>query len=211
VAMKSERRDFDREAATWDTQPLRVKLANDVANAILEEIAFTQPMDVLDFGCGTGLVTLRLQPLVRSIVGVDSSQGMLDVFRSKIKDLNIHNVRTRHLDIEKGDFLDDCFHVVISSMTLHHVKDVGSLLHRFYMVTAPGGSICIADFDPEDGKFHENNDGVFHFGFDRETLRYDVMKAGFADVRTRTAATIVKPNLDGTMREFTVFLMTGKR
>jgi len=34
-------------------------------------------MDVLDFGCGTGIVTLRLQPYVRCIAGGDSSKGIL--------------------------------------------------------------------------------------------------------------------------------------
>lgn len=211
IAMKSEKRDFDKEAANWDKQPLRVKLANDVANALLEEIAFTQPMDVLDFGCGTGLLTLRLQPLVRSIIGVDSSRGMLDVFGSKIKALSIQNIRTQHLDLENGDVLEGCFHLVISSMTFHHVKEIGPLLHRLHHVTAPGGFICIADLDPDEGKFHENNEGVFHFGFDRTVLRNELTEAGFTDVRTRTAATIMKPSLDGTMREFAVFLMTGKK
>ena len=34
-------------------------------------------MDALDFGCGTGLVTLKLQPFIHSITGVDGSQGMI--------------------------------------------------------------------------------------------------------------------------------------
>jgi len=209
--MKSEKRDFDKEAASWDTQPLRVKLANDVADAILDEIALTSSMDVLDFGCGTGLLALRLQPFVRSIIGVDSSQGMLDVFRLKIKDLNMQNIRTQHLNLENGDVLEGSFHVVVSSLTFHHVKEIGLLLHRLHTVTAPGGFICIADLDPDEGKFHENNDGVFHFGFERTALRNELIKAGFADLRYRTAAKIMKPAPDGTLREFTVFLMTGKK
>jgi len=68
-----ERRDFDKEAAKWDENPGRVKLANEVADSIIREAAPSAGMDALDFGCGTGLVTLRIQPLVGSITGADSS------------------------------------------------------------------------------------------------------------------------------------------
>lgn len=67
-----EKRDFDKAAATWDEDPRRVKLAEDVAAAILREAVLSKDMDALDFGCGIGLVTLKLQPYVRSITGADS-------------------------------------------------------------------------------------------------------------------------------------------
>ena len=80
--MKSdERKDFDKEAATWDQNPGRVKLADDVADTIIREIHPAGDMDVLDFGCGTGLVTLRLQPFVNTITGADCSKGMLGVLQ----------------------------------------------------------------------------------------------------------------------------------
>jgi len=66
--MNIERRDFDKEAGTWDELPARVKLANDIAATISKEIPLTSDMDVLDYGCGTGLLTLHLQPIVESIL-----------------------------------------------------------------------------------------------------------------------------------------------
>ncbi|MBP1708041.1 MAG: Methyltransferase type 11, partial [Chloroflexi bacterium] len=68
-----QRRDFDKDAANWDDNAGRVKMANNIANAILDAVRLRPDMEVLDFGCGTGLLTLRLQPLVKSIHGVDSS------------------------------------------------------------------------------------------------------------------------------------------
>jgi precorrin-6B methylase 2 len=57
--MSSEKRDFDKEAAAWDEQPARVQLAGDVAAAIVRQVTLRTDMDVLDFGCGTGLLTLQ--------------------------------------------------------------------------------------------------------------------------------------------------------
>jgi ubiquinone/menaquinone biosynthesis C-methylase UbiE len=209
--MNTERRDFDREATTWDEVPARVKLANDIAAAISNEILLSSHMDVLDFGCGTGLLTLRLQPLVHSITGVDSSRGMIDVFKAKIARQNLPNIKTQCLDTEKGDILEGSYHLIASGMTLHHVKEIRPLLDQFYRILAPSGYLCVADLDLDNGKFHDNNDGIFHFGFDRALLRKDYLEAGFDDLRDRTAAEVMKPAPDGGTRSFTVFLMTGRK
>jgi ubiquinone/menaquinone biosynthesis C-methylase UbiE len=209
--MNIERRDFDKEATTWDEVPARVKLANDIAAAISNEILLTSNMDVLDFGCGTGLLTLRLQPVVHSITGVDSSRGMIDVLKAKIDRQNLPNAKTQYLNTEKGDILKGTYHLIISGMTLHHVKEIRPLLDQFYRILTPSGYLCIADLDLDDGKFHDNNEGIFHFGFDRKLLRQDFIDTGFNDIRERTAAEIMKPDSQGGIRPFTFFLMTGRK
>jgi SAM-dependent methyltransferase len=207
----SERKDFDKEAAAWDEDPGRVKLASDVADAIIRESGPTGAMDVLDFGCGTGLVTLRLQPLVRTITGADSSKGMLGVLESKMRARGLSNVRTQLVDFEKGERIEGRFHLVISSMTLHHVSDTAFLFKQWYDLLLPGGILCAADLDTEDGSFHLNNTGVFHLGFDREQLRTLMQKVGFRDVRAVTAATVARDIKGKGKWEFPVFLMLAKR
>lgn len=208
--MALERRDFDREAAAWDENPVRLKLADDVAAAIAQEVVLTADMDVLDFGCGTGLLTLRLQPFVRSITGVDSSQGMLDVFAAKIQRQHIPNVQHRLFDIEKDGALDGRYDLIVSSMTLHHVRMVQPLLGNCCGILSSGGRLCIADLEPDEGLFHDSNEGVFHSGFDRALLREMFVAAGFDDVCDRTAAHVVKP-IHGGMRSFDVFLTVGRK
>jgi ubiquinone/menaquinone biosynthesis C-methylase UbiE len=209
--INTKKRNFDQAAANWDQVPGRVKVAQDIAHSMIREITLTPDMDVLDFGCGTGLLTFALHPFVRSITGVDSSQGMLDVFKTKIKEQNLSNEKVHYLDLDKGDVLEGSYHLIVSSMTLHHVKKISPLLKQFYSILRPSGTLCIADLDLDDGKFHSNNDGVFHFGFDRATLRKTFTEAGFYNVQDKTAAQAVKPTLNEEMRRFTVFLTTGKK
>ncbi|HMK42555.1 MAG TPA: class I SAM-dependent methyltransferase [Dissulfurispiraceae bacterium] len=209
--MSAEKRDFDKEAALWDENPGRVKAAKEIAAAIMKNIDVTADMDVLDFGCGTGLVSLRLQPFVRSIVGVDSSQGMLDVIRAKIVRMNLSNIDVRHLDTDSHELPPARFHLIVTSMTLHHVPDVQPLLVRFHAMLMPGGRLCVADLDCDEGKFHENNTGVFHYGFDRTSLRELTAAAGFEDIAFTTATEITKPAHGGATRTFPVFLMTARK
>jgi len=185
-------------------------MANNIANTILDAISLNSHMNVLDFGCGTGLLTLRLQPLVASITAVDSSAGMLKILDKKIGDQNIANVTTRHLDIEKGDVLDGPYDLIVSSMTLHHIKETKLLIEQFYEIAAPHGYLCIADLDPDNGLFHGNNEGVFHFGFDRDEMRRSLKKIGLTNIEFRTAAEIVR-FVPGGLRPFTIFLVTGQK
>ncbi len=207
--INTKKRDFDQEAAKWDQVPGRIKVARDIAQSMLREISLTPDMDVLDFGCGTGLLTFALQPFVRSITGVDSSHGMLDVFKTKITEQNLNNVKFNYLDLDKGDVLTGSYHLVISGMTLHHIKNISPLLKQFYSILLPSGLLAVADLDLDDGQFHSNNEGVFHFGFDRKELRLILMDAGFRNIRTLQAAEIKKPAGDGKSRLFTIFLMTA--
>jgi ubiquinone/menaquinone biosynthesis C-methylase UbiE len=208
--MKEEKRDFNIEAATWD-EPARMKMADNIGNAILREISVTRETDVLDFGCGTGLLTLKLQPLARSVTGMDSSPGMLDVINGKIKDRKLTNVNAGLINLDKGDSLKGSYQLITSSMTLHHIKEIRPLLDQFFRITAPGGHLCIADLDLDDGQFHGgNNDGVFHDGFDRAVLRKSFTDAGYSDVRDLTATTVNRLVPGGT-RAFTIFLMIGRK
>lgn len=205
------RRDFDAAAATWDENPGRVRMARDVCRAIVD---FVQPgpgADVLDFGCGTGLLTLSLRPHVRSVTAVDSSRGMLDVLEGKIRAQGIGNVTTRLVDLEQGGTLDGQFDLVVSSMTFHHIADVENVLCALAAVTKPGGTVAIADLDKDGGKFHETNEGVLHFGFDRCRMKKHFGDAGLVSVRNRTAAIVQKPAPGGGTGTFSVFLMTGKK
>ena len=209
--MTSEKRNFDNAAATWDENPGRVKINHDIGSAILKQNLLTPDMDVLDFGCGTGLLTVRLQPFVRSITGVDSSAGMLNVLNDKIVKLHLHNVKTMLINIEKGQKLTGSYYLVLCSLTLHHISEIKPVLTQFYQVIKPKGYLCIADLDLDNGQFHEDKTGVFHSGFDRKVMRQYFSEAGFEDITEETAATVTKPSLSQGIRDFTIFLMTGRK
>lgn len=207
--MKSQQRDFDKEAATWDENPTRVKLAEDVVQAIKRQVALLPDMEVLDFGCGTGLLAMSVLASVKSVTGMDTSQGMLDMLEAKVKRQGLSNVYTRYLNPQ--DCLSGAYDLIVSSMTFHHVEDIEALLAQLFQTLKTSGKICIADLDLEPGTFHDDNTGIFHFGFDRDALRSLFTKAGFSNVRAVTATEVIKPNPSGGLRTFPVFLMVGEK
>jgi len=208
--MSEQKRNFNTDAATWDENPGRVMMAERVFASIVNRMVLSTEMDAMDFGCGTGLLSIRLLPFVRSVVGVDSSPGMLEVFKKKTLIGGLSAISGRLVDIEK-DTLTGNYDLVTSSMTMHHIQNLPSLFLQFHAVLKPGGRLCIADLDLDGGKFHPDPTGVFHEGFDRGAMKNLFEKSGFGAITSETATEIDRPGSDGVMQKFSVFLMTGTR
>ena len=201
---------FDQAATAWDEKPARVALARAVAEAIINQVNLSGTMNAMEFGCGTGLISMALAPMVRQVLAVDMSENMLAVLDKKIKQNQIENISTRRMDLSKDELLDNRFDLIFSGMALHHVKDVDALLGIFHRLLNPGGILAIADVDTEDGGFHGDIPDVFHLGFDREVFAQNLEKKGFSSVKASTAHVIKKESaVSGREEEFSVFLITA--
>lgn len=206
-----DKRDFNAVAATWDEEPRRVLLAQEITAAILQNVPLSQHMTALDYGCGSGLVTLGIQPHVGQIVGADSSQGMLDVLVRKVAERELGNVSVRLIDLTSQDGLAGRFDLIVSSMTMHHVRDVAMLVSVFLRALNPGGWLALADLEAENGSFHDDPSGVFHHGFERSFMQELLAAHGCSDVRIITAATVRKAAPHGEERLYPVFLAVGRK
>jgi ubiquinone/menaquinone biosynthesis C-methylase UbiE len=202
---------FDEAAACWDDNPRRVQLAGAVGEAIGRAVPLQPDWRALDYGAGTGLLTLRLQPQVSSIICLDSSTGMLEQLAQKLAAAGIGNVQTRQWNLEADPYPEADFDLAVSSMTLHHIRDVPLVFRRLAALLKPGGWLAAADLDSEDGTFHGPRDDVFHAGFSRGQIMEWLVAAGFTQVRVDDAASVTKPSSTGQMRAYGVFLAAGQR
>ena len=188
-----------------------MRLSSDVANAIVKTVPLTKEMNVLDFGCGTGLLSLALLPKINSLTGVDSSSGMLEIFKRKIRDLCLNNATTFLIDPENPRFPPGNYHAIVSNMTFHHIRNIKKVLSQFHEILLPGGYLCISDLDPDEGLFHEDKTGVYHSGFDRDLLSNDFKEVGFENIQAMTASEVRKPVSENKIMGFTIFLLTGRK
>jgi ubiquinone/menaquinone biosynthesis C-methylase UbiE len=94
--------------------------------------------DVLECGCGTGLLLERIAGFAKSARGIDLSPGMLE------------KARARGLEVCEGSvtalpFEDASFDVTCSFKVLAHVPDIAGALREMARVTRPGG-VVLAEF-----------------------------------------------------------------
>ena len=192
---------FKDRADEWDKGDVRVNGAKKIADAIKQKITLNQEMCIMDFGVGTGLLGFEIAKECKKVYGVDTSSKMLEKLQEKnTPELSIEPI---HQDIVKEP-LDIKFDGIVSSMTLHHVKELKSFFEVIAKTLTKNGFIAIADLEPEDGTFHSNNDGVHHFGFDEKELSKILQKSGFENISFEHINTIKKPHKD-----FKVFLVTA--
>jgi ubiquinone/menaquinone biosynthesis C-methylase UbiE len=204
---------FDQAAGDWDNEPRRVALMKAIGEAILQEVRPTQEMDVLDYGCGTGLIGLFLLPHVGTVTGADNSPGMLEVLRDKIAAGGIENMKAIELDLQQILLPTARYDMIVVGMVMHHIEDTERVLGAFYDLLVPGGTLCLADLDTEPGNFHpaDMDDIVHHHGFNRERLERQLADAGFSQMKDTTVLEFTKPVEGQADQEFSVFLITGEK
>ncbi len=182
---------FDKAAKEWDSKQTRITMATKITSQIIKNIPLKNEHTVMDFGCGTGLVGLSIAPLVKKLIGVDISSAMIEAFKTKAIEQGFCNIESKCVDEHtKLDFCD--LDAIVSAMALHHIKEPHLAFKIFADSLKSGGYLGIADLDKEDGSFHENNNGVYHFGFSADEFEEFFVNAGFEKPQITVAHTIDK-------------------
>lgn len=200
---------FDARSRQWDKNPVFQQRGLKIADAVRKAVPLRRDMNALDYGCGTGLLSFPLKDELATILLADSSSGMLEVVAEKIAAQGVGNMTPMKLDLLTDPAPTQKSDLIVTAMTLHHVPDTDHILRVFHDLLNPGGYLCIADLDQEDGSFHGPEVDVYH-GFDQADLGRRTAQAGFADVQFQTVFTITKERETGA-QDYPVFLMTARR
>jgi tRNA (cmo5U34)-methyltransferase len=202
--------EFDQKAKEWDKNQMHLERTKAVAGRMQKMIRFKPGMKALEFGAGTGLLSFYLKEMFSEITLMDSSGEMLKMAEQKMEKSDGSKIKTVLLNLETEDFNGDPFDIVYSQMVLHHIRDINTMLKKFYRLLVPGGILAIADLYTEDGSFHDGDMNV-HRGFDPEKLMAVLMQEGFNHVEVANCFIIRKDLSENKIKEYPVFLMTALR
>ena len=219
--MASER--FDKEAADWDDEPYTVASSK---QANLKQ--GLEATDILEIGCGTGLLSLIVAPYAHSLTAVDPSSGMIKVLEAKLAvNPSVSNIKPvcgllqdpDDPKIQNPSVSGESpkrFDLVISHLVLHHVPSLSDLLKTMYGCLKPGGQIALTDFEnfgPEARKFHAEcaMEGVERHGISRKEMEDSMKESGFVDIRVDEGFRMNKPVESGGLMEFPFLICLGKK
>ena len=115
---------------------------------------FTQSVvyddSVIELGCGSGLVSFPVLPLVKEFVGIDIDPQMIAVANKKLLNLQDPSLNARFLvaDAAKDTLLDSLakYDKIILVNILHVVDSPKDVLYQALSLLKPHGSILMADF-----------------------------------------------------------------
>lgn len=107
-----------------------------------------KPQRILDLASGTGdfaIESLRLNP--KEIIGMDISEGMLEVGRQKMKKNGYDNVISMRLgDSEDLPFEDNYFDALTVGFGVRNYENLEKGLSEMLRVVRPGGKLIILEF-----------------------------------------------------------------
>lgn len=204
------RPDNDRVAQVFDAMALQYDSRIDV----VERRLLGRPRQwavehargrVLELAVGTGLNLPLYGPAATEVLGVDISEGMLDLARSRISDGDLDRCEVRRCDVQALDVPDDSVDTVLSTITFCTIPDPLRAATEALRVLVPGGRAVLAEHGPSTSRALTAMMRVvepisIRFGADhltRDPVRYlmeagfvidEVQRAGFAGIGIRVLA-----------------------
>ena len=166
--------DFNHKAETFDS-PKNIFLANLVCQAVEKQIDFLSDKEILDFGGGTGLLTLPLAKQAKSVILVDISEKMLEQARLKAERQEINNIQFLEQDLLEKT-LEKEFDLIVVCRVLHHMPDLDVALSLFHQHLKEDGQLLIADFTKAEANHH---------GFELTELEKQLIEHGFSSVHSQ--------------------------
>ena len=162
--LKANQEHFDEEATKWDDDADYVKVSRESYDTIMHHLGRflsntsssssqecnNPTTNILNFGCGTGLLEAQLRFDVTSITGIDISTGMIECMNCKIQEQSWSNVTALQIDIldeaQTASLPIEGFDMIISCYTFHHLQDVTAIGRALMKYLKKGGYFCIIDF-----------------------------------------------------------------
>ncbi|KAH8824803.1 S-adenosyl-L-methionine-dependent methyltransferase [Flagelloscypha sp. PMI_526] len=136
----------DISKSQYDSSGWSASLYNKTAHPVLELLAPVPGERIIDFGCGSGEVTLELMKLVGSeglVVGVDASEHMIKQAKANgVDHASVVDIQASELAQFDGD--DQKYDAVFSNAVLHWCKkSPRGVLQNAKRVLKPGGRIAV--------------------------------------------------------------------
>ncbi|KAI0964325.1 hypothetical protein AcW1_001169 [Taiwanofungus camphoratus] len=213
----SANKDFFNEIAPqYNDKPEAVEGARRITSAMRRTypLLFDEENTILmDYACGTGLISRELCPYVKSIVGVDISSASVDLFNHHANNQGLAPEEMKAVCVElegsEQELEGQKFDVVVCASAYHHFSSVEDVTRVLTFFLKPGGSLVIADVMKNvagSEMFPKNTHHVVAHprGFDEAGLRNIFEGAGLTEFHF-TPAFLAK--LHGTQTQ--VFLARG--
>jgi len=99
---------------------------------------------VLDYGCGTGLISNEIADNVKAIHAIDISSKMIEIAKKKADGRKIENIDYAHSTIFDERYQRGSFDVILAFYILHLSEDIHKVMQRINELLKPGGLIISA-------------------------------------------------------------------
>lgn len=113
---------------------------------VVNIVAKTNPETILDIATGTGDLAINLTKTNASkIIGLDISEGMLNVGREKVEKLHLNQIEMVLGDSENIPFEDNSFDAITVAFGVRNFENLEKGLTEIYRVLKPTGTFVVLE------------------------------------------------------------------
>ena len=161
---------WDQYAEGWDTDE-DVVLFSEKAYRTLIEIVDPKGLSILDFGCGTGLLTERMAATASRVLALDASQKMIAVLSNKqLPNVDVLSAELTEEIIKENNLFHSKFDLIVASSVCAFLPDYERSLKLLKSLLIPNGMFVQWDW-------LKSNDDV-DFGITEEAIQSAFLNAG---------------------------------
>jgi len=131
--------EWDEYAENWDVDPTVEKYARKAFSELVDNLNI-DGLTVLDFGCGTGVLTQFMSPAVKSIVAIDPSSEMIKYLDNKALD-NVSSIADYLSEelVQNRPELANKFDLIVASSVCGFLPDYEATLSLLKSLIKEGG------------------------------------------------------------------------
>ena len=175
---------WDDHAEGWDDDPAVQAFASAAYEAVSQRVKKSgfalESSRVLDFGCGTGLLTRALATVCKEVVALDPSPKMIAVLRKHIATggwEHVHAIEGTLDDAlcDSARPLEAAFDLVVCSSVCAFLDDFPGTVQALSQLLRPGGMFIQFDWERDDTSAEP-------FGLTKPEITTALAGAGFADI-----------------------------
>lgn len=154
---------WDDYADDWDDNPDVVKYSELAYKSLLDFIDL-KDKKVLDFGCGTGLLSQKIAKEASSVLALDTSSKMIKI----LEDKDISNITTLNYElsqdaIKKHPILQSKYDLILASSVCAFIPNFEDTLKTIKSLLTPDGLFIQWDW--------QSSEDEPDFGFDEKTIK----------------------------------------
>ncbi|HET8886934.1 MAG TPA: bifunctional demethylmenaquinone methyltransferase/2-methoxy-6-polyprenyl-1,4-benzoquinol methylase UbiE [Salinimicrobium sp.] len=141
---------FDTISGNYDGLNKVISFGIDIKwrKKVVDLIKQNNPQSVLDIATGTGdlIINIALQTEASKLIGLDISEGMLQVGRKKIAEKKLQDkIEMIQADSEKMPFENDTFDAITVAFGVRNFENLEKGLTEIYRVLKPNGTFVVLE------------------------------------------------------------------
>lgn len=213
-------------AASWPTRPSNsiCPSSNRAQRVRATSVSWSLPLtrstepNILEAGCGSGILSSMLAPFANTLTGVDVSGAMVEKFNAKMAEQGTQHMEAVFIDTEHPEFnaapdvtarlrqkvegkevpAGARWDMILSNLLAHHFPIMGEWTQIAYFSVAPGGRLVMLDYEhtgPDSDLFHSSqrcDHAALLHGVEPDKTAKALRDVGFLDVTVERVYSLEK-------------------